>query len=212
MTRPRDNPLLVLRKILVALLNLKVYEDMHAIVNRRAADARQRAEFIAHQLESDYAGATPECLEKMAGELAEAERARERQEKGIASLDGGVPGTDRSQIHGERGTIASLEVDGHHVLHLRGDDVYGASDADPQVQAEAIAALGRLGDPRAVAPLAGLLEDGLAAVAGVAASALTRIAQRSPEGRTAVLLECRARAAAAPSAAPSSTRSAPPTR
>ncbi len=79
--------------------------------------------------------------------------------------------------------------------------VYGADDPDPQVQAEAIAALGRLGDPRAVTALGGLLGDDLPALSGVAASALTRIAQRTPEGRSAVLLECRVRAAASPSAA-----------
>ncbi|MBK9517605.1 MAG: HEAT repeat domain-containing protein [Anaeromyxobacter sp.] len=79
--------------------------------------------------------------------------------------------------------------------------VYGASDLDPQVQAEAIAALGRLGDARAVPALGGLLGDDLPALSGVAASALSRIAQRSPEGRSAVLVECRTRAAASPSAA-----------
>lgn len=79
--------------------------------------------------------------------------------------------------------------------------VYGADDPDPQVQAEAIAALGRLGDPRAVGALGGLLGDDLPGLSGVAASALTRIAHRSPEGRSAVLLECRVRAASSPSAA-----------
>jgi len=78
--------------------------------------------------------------------------------------------------------------------------VYGTGDGEPQVQAEAIAALGRLGDPRAVGPLAGLLDDEQPAVAGLAASALIRIAQRTPAGRSAVLLECRARAGASPSA------------
>jgi exonuclease SbcC len=61
------------RKILVSLLNLRVYEDMHAAVNRRAADARREAEFIAGQLAGDYAGATPEALAARRQDLAEAE-------------------------------------------------------------------------------------------------------------------------------------------
>ncbi len=79
--------------------------------------------------------------------------------------------------------------------------VYGAGDADPRVQAEAVAVLGRLGDPRAVPALGGLLSDEAPAAGGAAASALTRVAQRSEAGRRAVLLEARARCAASPSAA-----------
>ncbi len=110
-----------------------------------------------------------------------------------------------SQVLSELSPLARITV--HGVLAAAGGAsslqalVYWAGDAEPQVQAEAIATLGRLGDPRSVAPLAGLLDDDLPVVAGLAASALTRIARRSPEGRRAVLLECRARAAASPSAA-----------
>jgi len=74
-------------------------------------------------------------------------------------------------------------------------------DADVQVQAEAIACLGRIGDPRAVPALGGLLGDDLPAVSGVAAAALLQVAARSPEGARAVLGAVRARADTGPSAA-----------
>ncbi len=77
----------------------------------------------------------------------------------------------------------------------------GASDPDPLVQAETLEALGRLALPASVPVLAGLIHDGSPAMASLAADALVRIGQGSAEGRRAVLLECRARAAAGGSAA-----------
>jgi HEAT repeat protein len=71
----------------------------------------------------------------------------------------------------------------------------GAADPDLPVQAEAIAALGRLGHPAAAAVLGGLLGDGLPSVVSLAAAALAGIARGSEAGRRAVLLECRGRAA-----------------
>jgi HEAT repeat protein len=76
-----------------------------------------------------------------------------------------------------------------------------AADPDPQVQAEAIGALGRLGLPAGAPVLGGLLDDGDPMVAGLAAAALVGIGRGSDEGRRAVLLESRARAAAGGSAA-----------
>jgi HEAT repeat protein len=76
-----------------------------------------------------------------------------------------------------------------------------ASDPGSYVQSEAVAALGRLSDARGVAPLAGLLGDDAPAVAGLAATALVRIAQSEAPGRAAVLAALRARADAGPSAA-----------
>jgi HEAT repeat protein len=76
-----------------------------------------------------------------------------------------------------------------------------ASDRASYVQGEAIAALGRLRDVRAVAPLAGLLGDEDAATAGLAASALVRIGQSGAGPREAVLVAARDRAEARPSAA-----------
>jgi HEAT repeat protein len=137
--------------------------------------------------------------------LADDDRYRPLVEEALEALP---RGTDLlahlSQVLPELSPLARLTV--HGALAAAGNAsslqalVYGTGDAEPQVQAEAISALGRLGDPRAVGPLAGLLDDELPAVAGVAASALTRIARRSAEGRSAVLLECRARAGASPSA------------
>ena len=51
------------RKILVALLNLGVYETMHQIANRRAIDARRESEFIANQLAGDFKDVSPEAIE-----------------------------------------------------------------------------------------------------------------------------------------------------
>jgi len=78
------------RKILVSLLNLRVYEDMQRIANARAIDATRRAEFIGQQLASDYAEATPQHLvEKRTAlgvlqkEQAHAEAAHETIDKGL---------------------------------------------------------------------------------------------------------------------------------
>jgi HEAT repeat protein len=76
-----------------------------------------------------------------------------------------------------------------------------ASDSDSHVQDEAIAALGRLGAARAVAPLAGLLGDDAPGVSSRAANALVDIAQLSGAARAAALRELRDRAGASPSAA-----------
>jgi energy-coupling factor transporter ATP-binding protein EcfA2 len=61
------------RKILVTLLGLDVYERMHALVNRKAADARREAEFLVQQLARDFADASPQVLESLRGELEAAE-------------------------------------------------------------------------------------------------------------------------------------------
>ncbi len=58
-----------------------------------------------------------------------------------------------------------------------------ASDPSGYLQAEAIAALGQLGDSRAVGPLVGLLGDDVPAVSGIAATALVRIGQASRRRR-----------------------------
>lgn len=76
-----------------------------------------------------------------------------------------------------------------------------ASDGASYAQADAIDALGRLRDARAVPPLAGLLGDEGAATAGLAAAALVRIGQSGPAARDAVLAAARARGEARPSAA-----------
>jgi HEAT repeat protein len=68
-----------------------------------------------------------------------------------------------------------------------------ASDPESYVQAEAIAALGRLRDTRGVPPLAGLLADDDAGTAALASTALVRIGQSGPAERAAVLVAARDR-------------------
>jgi HEAT repeat protein len=75
-----------------------------------------------------------------------------------------------------------------------------ASDPSGYLQAEAISALGHLGDARAVAPLAGLLGDDAPAVSGIAATALVHIGQESPEACAAALAVLRDRFDTSPSA------------
>jgi exonuclease SbcC len=64
------------RKILVALLNLEVYEEMHRLANAKAGDARREVDFLTRQLADDFADATAESLTAKREELAaiEAER------------------------------------------------------------------------------------------------------------------------------------------
>ncbi|HEY6099770.1 MAG TPA: HEAT repeat domain-containing protein, partial [Anaeromyxobacter sp.] len=76
-----------------------------------------------------------------------------------------------------------------------------ASDPASYVQAEAVAALGRLSDARGVPPLAGLLGDDVSAVAGLASTALVRVGQSGAAARAAVIAALRERADASPSAA-----------
>ena len=66
------------RKILVWLLDLGLYEEMQRIANRRTADARREAAFIANQLAADYSEATPANLGAKQDELARAEQDRAR--------------------------------------------------------------------------------------------------------------------------------------
>ncbi|HVO21480.1 MAG TPA: HEAT repeat domain-containing protein [Anaeromyxobacter sp.] len=75
-----------------------------------------------------------------------------------------------------------------------------ASDPNGYLQAEAISALGQLGDSRAVGPLVGLLGDDAPAVSGIAAAALARTGQGSPEASAATLAALRDRCRSSPSA------------
>jgi HEAT repeat protein len=76
-----------------------------------------------------------------------------------------------------------------------------ASDRGSYVQAEAIAALGRLRALRSVPPLAGLVGDEDPSTARLAASALVRIGQAGSAERDAVLAAVRGRCEASPSPA-----------
>ncbi len=74
------------RKILVALLNLQVYEQMHTLANRKATEARQEADFLTRQLATDFADATPENLQVLQRRLEGTEAEREglvRKQEGV---------------------------------------------------------------------------------------------------------------------------------
>jgi DNA repair protein SbcC/Rad50 len=86
------------RKILVALLELGVYERMQEAVNRKAADARREAEFIASQLDRDYAQATPEALRAKEAERSAAEAARSAAEKTQAALRRGAAAAQKLRL------------------------------------------------------------------------------------------------------------------
>jgi exonuclease SbcC len=97
------------RKILVALLNLGIYERMHAIVNRRAADARREAEFIAGQLKDDYGQATPEAVAARRAESVEAEDARRRLAQEQVCVARGVEAAQA--VQSARRDLAALDRD-----------------------------------------------------------------------------------------------------
>jgi DNA repair protein SbcC/Rad50 len=97
------------RKILVALLSLGVYEDMHRIANSRAADARREAEFIAGQLAVDFKDATEEALAARVLGLAEAEQGAARLESTLAVLAEGLELAGR--VRAARRDVATLNRD-----------------------------------------------------------------------------------------------------
>ncbi len=74
------------RKILVALLGLGVYERMQQLANQKGASAKTEAEFIRKQIETDYAGATPEALEQSRLQRNGAEAAARRAELALGRL------------------------------------------------------------------------------------------------------------------------------
>jgi exonuclease SbcC len=74
------------RKILVALLSLGVYERMQQLAHQRSAAARAEAEFLKRQLEADFAGATPEALERKRADLEAAEAGARQAEASLGSL------------------------------------------------------------------------------------------------------------------------------
>jgi DNA repair protein SbcC/Rad50 len=78
------------RKILVALLNLQVYEQMQTLANRKATEARQEADFIAKQLATEYADATAEHLEALRKDLAAAEAQRDGVARRHEALRAGI--------------------------------------------------------------------------------------------------------------------------
>jgi exonuclease SbcC len=74
------------RKILVALLGLSVYERMQALASQRGACAKAEAEFVRKQIETDYAGATPEALAAARAELCGATSAAAEADAALLKL------------------------------------------------------------------------------------------------------------------------------
>ena len=98
------------RKILVALLNLQVYERMQEAANRRAGDARREADFIAGQLGSDYAEATPAALEAKKSAQDEAEAARAFAEAALSSLTEAAAAAQRLRTARREATSLAREM------------------------------------------------------------------------------------------------------
>jgi len=74
------------RKILVALLNLGVYERMQQLANQKATSARSEAEFLRKQIETDYAGVTPAALDEARSLECQAEAAAAEAERSLQRL------------------------------------------------------------------------------------------------------------------------------
>jgi DNA repair protein SbcC/Rad50 len=87
------------RKILVGLLNLSVYERMQQLANKRSSDARAEAEFIKRQLETDFAGATPEALEQKQAELKTAHGCAKQAEAQLQALSEAATLAQQARAH-----------------------------------------------------------------------------------------------------------------
>jgi HEAT repeat protein len=138
--------------------------------------------------------------------LAEDERHRAAVEEALDGIaDGPELRAALADALPELGSLARITV--LAALARAGSDsaleavIREASDPASYVQAEAIAALGRVRDTAGVAPLAGLLADPGHGAAGLAAAALVGIGQSGPRARDAVLAATRDRAAVAGGAA-----------
>jgi exonuclease SbcC len=95
------------RKILVALLNLGVYERMQQLANQKSAAARTEAEFIRRQLETDFVSATQEALEQKKAELKSAETCSKQAEAQLQSLaEGATLAQQARAIKKERVSLA----------------------------------------------------------------------------------------------------------
>ncbi len=86
------------RKILVALLNLQIYEQMHTLANRKATEARQESKFIGGQLAADFADATAENLGALRRGLDEVEGERGSLGQRQEALRGGLEVAGRVRL------------------------------------------------------------------------------------------------------------------
>ena len=97
------------RKILVALLNLTVYERMQQLANQRSSAAKTEAEFIKRQLETDFATATQDALDRKRSELETAEACARQAEAALAAL--ADASAIAQQVRSHRKDQASLAKD-----------------------------------------------------------------------------------------------------
>jgi exonuclease SbcC len=97
------------RKILVALLNLTVYERMQQLANQRSSAAKTEADFIKRQLETDFANATQEALDQKRSELETAQACARQAEAALAALSDAS--TIAQQVRSHRKDQASLAKD-----------------------------------------------------------------------------------------------------
>jgi len=97
------------RKILVALLRLGVYDDMLKVANQRGAVARQEVAFITQSLERDFAGATENCRQALAADLAVAEAEQERVQATLLALEEGL--SQARRVRAARQEVVSLGQD-----------------------------------------------------------------------------------------------------
>jgi len=129
------------RKILVALLNLGVYEDMQRIANGKAIEARREAEFIAGQLAVDFMDATPEALAARQQELTAAEAQSRRLEAASAGLAEGLEVAGR--VRAARRDLATLagDVEGEEAKARKAEATLAQADGQrTRLETEARAA------------------------------------------------------------------------
>jgi DNA repair protein SbcC/Rad50 len=99
------------RRMLVSLLNLGVYERMHAVVNRQASDARREAEFVASQIAADFAAATAADLAARRAELQRVSEEAERLEDAAVTLETGFTIAQALRIARRDADGMILEID-----------------------------------------------------------------------------------------------------
>ena len=117
------------RKILVALLNLGVYEDMQQIASRRALDARREAEFIANQLAGDFKDASPTALEV-------AQRSWPRRASGASRPKRALAGLAEALAAAQRVATARRDLEAHRPRPRR------RAEREPQKAAATLAEAG----------------------------------------------------------------------
>jgi len=133
------------RKILVALLNLGIYERMQQLANNRGSDARREADFIRRQLDTDFAGASAEALEARRAELRAAEA--DAGAAAAALREVGEAGSLAQAVRSARRELGSLqrdEAEAGRRLETAEQTLRGAVQARESLQAEVARARSRL--------------------------------------------------------------------